>query len=218
MLLLTFHWVVNLINDEKKKKYDTVGTVPKTNWKIVERLKINTPDHSHSIKSVQDNVVFYNLNKMMPSRWGFSHAIEMPTLTYNWTNSVMIKNDIILNIMNNIYNGVQWLYICIWSSPPINNTPVQTDCINEVSEFDLPNSCNHSTYNTDRLNGNPVPKPFERKAAIRTNHFRSNFNLVSDFSAVWCKLSIWSHSKVLLTRSCFMVVVVSVVLLKSFCL
>jgi len=33
-----------------------------------------------------------------------SHVIKMPILIYNWDNSVIIKNGIILNITYNIFN------------------------------------------------------------------------------------------------------------------
>jgi hypothetical protein len=44
------------------------------------------------------------LNEIMRSCECFPHVIKIPTLTYNQTNSVIIKNDIILNIIHNIFN------------------------------------------------------------------------------------------------------------------
>ena len=34
----------------------------------------------------------------------FLHVSKMPTLAYNWANSIVIKNDVILNIIHNIFN------------------------------------------------------------------------------------------------------------------
>ena len=44
------------------------------------------------------------LSEMIQSCTCFSHASKMPTFRHNRTNSFIIKNAIILNILHNIYN------------------------------------------------------------------------------------------------------------------
>ena len=103
----------------KTNKYHTVRTIPKSNIKIVKRSKIditNTQIHDGScswlgtgtsIKSGWIKLVVCAqtppLSEMMPSCTCFPHVSKMSTLTYNRANSVIIKNAIILNIIQNIF-------------------------------------------------------------------------------------------------------------------
>ena len=70
----------------KKTKYNTVESIPGT-----------------SIKSGRIKLVLWAQSfppsEMMRSCKCFPRASEIPTLAYNWTNSVIIKNAIILNII-----------------------------------------------------------------------------------------------------------------------
>jgi hypothetical protein len=94
----------------KSKKYHT----------FVERSKIDIPNtHVHdcslswlgtgtSIKRGGVKLVLwiqiFPLSEMMRSCKGFPHVSKMPTLTYNQTNSVIIKIALILNSIHNIFN------------------------------------------------------------------------------------------------------------------
>jgi len=103
-----------------EKKYHTVRTIPKSNIKIVERSKLDTPNtqiHDHSlswlgtgtsIKRGRVKLVLcaqtFPLSEMMRSCKCFSHVSKIPTLAYNWANTVIIKNAIILIPIHNIFN------------------------------------------------------------------------------------------------------------------
>jgi hypothetical protein len=103
----------------KTNKYHTVGTIPKSNIKIVKRSKIDITNRQihdgpcswfgtdTSIKGGWIKLVLCaqtsSLSEMMPSCTCFPHVSKMPTLTYNRANSVIIKNAIILNIIQNIF-------------------------------------------------------------------------------------------------------------------
>ena len=54
-------------------------------------------------------VQIFPLSEMRRSCTCFLHVRRIPILTYNWTNSIIIKNIIILNIIHNIFK-------CIMSS------------------------------------------------------------------------------------------------------
>ena len=73
-----------------KTKYNTVESFPGT-----------------SIKSGRIKLVLwaqtFPLSEMMRSCKCLPRASEIPTFTYNWTNSVIIKNTIILNIIQKLY-------------------------------------------------------------------------------------------------------------------
>jgi hypothetical protein len=88
--------------------------------KIVERGKIcypNTQIHDHSLSwfdaatSIKSGgvklIVCAQTSPLCEMMWSckcFPYVNKMPTLTYNWGNSVIIKNTIILNIIYNIFN------------------------------------------------------------------------------------------------------------------
>ena len=121
------------INQTKNKEYNTVGTILKSNIKIVERGNIDTPNtqlHDSSlswlgtgtsIKSGGVKRVLWtqtsSISEMMRSWKCFPYVSNMQALAYNLLNSVIIKNAIILNFMHNIFNlrdtGVHWTtYFC----------------------------------------------------------------------------------------------------------
>ena len=79
----------------KNRKYHTVGTVPKSNRKIVERgkIKIDTPTHKYMtvhcpglVQALQSKVAGLNLfygpkTPLLVKRCSHESAIQMPTLT-----------------------------------------------------------------------------------------------------------------------------------------
>jgi len=101
------------------KKYHTVGIIPKSNIKILERGKIdtsNTQIHDRSLSllgtdtSIKSGGVklvvltqIFSLSEMMRSCKYFARVSNMPTFIYNRANKVIIKNAIILKIMYNIF-------------------------------------------------------------------------------------------------------------------
>jgi hypothetical protein len=101
--VLLYYVIFNQI--KKSKKSHTVRTVPKSNRKIVKRGQIYTPnteiyDRSLSLvdtvtlfKSGQVKLVLRSnispLSEMMQSYKSFTQASNMPTLTYNMTNSIV---------------------------------------------------------------------------------------------------------------------------------
>ena len=108
-----------LANEVKNNKYHSVGKVLKSNIKIVKRGKINTLTHKDMTltflacyRHLNENggakpVVWAqdsHLTAMMRSCKCFPHVSIMPTLTYNWANSAIIKKDLILNIMHSTFN------------------------------------------------------------------------------------------------------------------
>jgi hypothetical protein len=105
----------------KKKKYHTVGKIPKSNFKIVERGKIDTPNlQIHDLSLFLLGTVLWAqtspLSEMVRSFKSFQHVCIMPIPTYNRANSVIIKNAIILNTIHNIfnlreYNWNQWVKV-----------------------------------------------------------------------------------------------------------
>jgi len=104
-----------LTNKMKNKIYHTVGTIPTSNIKIVERGTIDTPNtqiHDRpcywigtgtSIKCGGVKLVLWGktspLSEMMWSYKCFLHMSKRQDLTYNRENSVIIKNAIILFIL-----------------------------------------------------------------------------------------------------------------------
>jgi hypothetical protein len=81
----------------KTKTYHTVGTVPNSIIKVVKRGKIGSPNATFT---------FLGWHRYVNDKWRDNASLMniMPTFTYNWENSVIIKNDIILNIMYNRIN------------------------------------------------------------------------------------------------------------------
>ena len=93
-------WQVNyhyLYHNKNKKRYHAVGTVPKSNRKMVQRCKIDTPNtqiHARLVQGFQYKVVVFMkllmdtttplpLSNMMRSGKCVPHGSNMPTLTYN---------------------------------------------------------------------------------------------------------------------------------------
>ena len=106
-------------NEVKNNKYHSVGTSLKSNIKIVERGKTDTITHKymtltflacymHLNKNGGDKPVFWaqtsHITAMMRSCKCFPHVSIMPTLTYNWVNSAIIKKYLILNIIHSTFN------------------------------------------------------------------------------------------------------------------
>jgi len=106
-----------------KKKYHAVGTVSKSNRKLVatEAKIVTSTTHndihdrslsmlgaSTSITNVGVKVVVRSQNshpsEIMCSWKRFPHVSEMPMLTCNWVSIVVIKNALILIIIHNIAN------------------------------------------------------------------------------------------------------------------
>jgi hypothetical protein len=94
----------------KNKKYHTVGIIPKSNIKIVERGTIDTPNpflpwHRHFNKKKSDGLKpvllaqTFPLSEMMWSCEFFLHAYKTPTPTHNRVNSFITKNPIIVSII-----------------------------------------------------------------------------------------------------------------------
>ena len=100
----------------KNIKYHIVDKLPKSNIKIVERGKTDTGNTQAqkrsfsllgtgtSIKSGGIKLALWThtspLSEMMRSCTFFPHMSKIPTLTYNRSKSVIIKNDIIFNIIH----------------------------------------------------------------------------------------------------------------------
>jgi len=108
-----------LLNGRKRGLFANVGTVLKSNIKIVERGKINALTHKYMTLTFLACYVHLNKNggvkpvlwaqtshltAMMRSCKCFPHVSIMPTLTYNWANSAIIKKYLILNIMHSTFN------------------------------------------------------------------------------------------------------------------
>ena len=118
-MLLSMVWdemlLIVLFIEWKNKKCHTVGTILKSNIKIVERDKINTlkiqiHDRSHSCLGTDTSIKcgwiklvlwsqIFPLSEMMLSYKYFSHVSKMSTFTNKRANSVIIKNAIILNMI-----------------------------------------------------------------------------------------------------------------------
>ena len=106
-----------IANEVKNKKYHSVGTVLKSNIKMVVRGKIDydkdvTLSFMSSYKHLNENggikrvlsAQTSHFSAMMRPYKCFSHMSSMPTLTYNWANSAIIEKDLILNIIHSIFN------------------------------------------------------------------------------------------------------------------